>query len=340
MSQFDEYIHNLKTSLIIASKPLDYDCIASGLILKKYLEAQGIKVRIVHPEHITQADKHSFSPLPYFSEIEEQDTRELLKQKSFDLLVMVDGGNLSQFYDASSDPNKVPDLKIYDKRIQIDHHLTNEQLGTLNIYKTEVSSTTELILSEIIPTEFIDQDIATLGYAGIVGDTGNFRWNFYPSTMSQVATLLSKGANKDLILNKLFFSRSKLSLEMLTLAIQNIVFDDTLGSVFLYLPFKFIKENSIDENKLSILTDEFTSGIAIVIEGYHRGFVIHEKALGVIKISARGSSFGNKINLPNVLAELGGRSGGHFNACGATIEGNFEEVKNKLLKTLQKYLRT
>lgn len=340
MDEFLKYTQNTKTALIITSRPLDFDCIASGLILKKYLETQGIKVKIVHPEHITQADKQSFSALPYFSEIEEQDTRELLKHKSFDLLIMVDGGNLTQFYDASVTADNLPDLKIYDKRIQIDHHLTNEQLGTLNIYKTDVSSTTELILNEIIPTEFIDQDIATLGYAGIVGDTGNFKWNFYPSTLSITSTLLSKGANKDLILNKLYFSRSKLSLEMLSFAILNIVFDDSLGAVFLYLPFKFMKENSIDENKLSVLTNEFSSSVAIAVEGYPRGFVIYEKGPGIIKISARGSSYGNKINLPKVLAELGGRSGGHFNACGATIEGDFNQVKNRLLQELKKYLKS
>ena len=126
---------------------------------------------------------------------------------------------------------------------------------------------------------------------------------------------------------------------MLAFAITNTIFDEDLGTAFLLLPYQFLKDNNIDENKLSSVTAEFSSTVAIVVKGYPRGFIIYEKGPGIIKISARGSSYGNKINLPKVLAGLGGRSGGHFNACGATIHGDFNQVKNKLLQELKKYLK-
>ncbi len=334
MSQFTDYIQGVKTALVISSDPLDPDCICSGLITKKYLESLGIQTRQVFPREKTKKQKEAFSYLPFFNEVEFTDTRLLLAQKNFDLLVMVDGGNLNQFYDTSESFDNSINLDIYEKRVNIDHHLTNQKLGDLMIHRVEVSSATELAL-ELLPDEFITPEIATLGYAGIVGDTGNFKWNFFSSTLKMAAKLIEKGANTEQILEKFFFSKTRQDLELLRFVLDNIIFVEELRTCFLYLPIELLTKNQIDREKLDIIKDIFKAEFARSIQGYDRGFILVPKNEKFISVSGRGSNLNNKIALPELLDQLNGRGGGHFNAAGTDVEGTFDEIKEKLLSALK-----
>ncbi|MDO8570042.1 MAG: DHHA1 domain-containing protein [Candidatus Daviesbacteria bacterium] len=329
-----------KTVLIIASDPLDFDCLGSGLILKKYLESLGKIVTLMWPGEATREDRDYFRFLPYFNEVIFKDTREILKKKNFDVLILVDGSSLVQFYDTSKTIDNPPDLSIYDTRIHIDHHLDNGQvLGTYTIRDVGASAATKIILEKIVPRDFIDEKLATLGYSAILWDTGNFQWQFNDGTLEIADFLLQKGAEVDFLLNKLYSSYPKLRLEMLSLAIKNIEYDDKLKTLFLFLPYQTFQEEKLDENKFKELREVFVDEIAGKITGYDRGILIYEKEPNKIKISARGNNLYNKINLPKILSELTPQGGGHFNAAGAETKGDFEEIKKALLETIQKYLQ-
>lgn len=339
MSKFLDYIRGCRTALTIASRPLDFDCIGSGLILKKYLESLNIKTRLMYPTKFQPEDKQFFSFLPYFTEIKDGDTREILKKRSLDLLIMVDGSNLVQFYDAQYDSSDPPDLSIYPKRIHIDHHQFPEPLGELTFHTKDTSSTTEIVLTRIIPEEFIDKDIATLGYAALVGDTGNFMWSFYPATFQVAARMLTAGAEASLILDKLFFSQTTKGLQAIKFAIEHTQFDDKLATTFLFLPYPKIKKLRIDDQTIGEIKRAYEEHICKTIPDYPRGIIVYEKEPGKINISGRGNTLRNKISLPELFAKLGGNSGGHFNAAGAKIEGDFFEIKKKLLNGLQTSLK-
>lgn len=330
-------LKNDESILIIASRPLDLDCLGSGLILKKYLERLDKKVQLFFPMKMTEQEKEQNSWLPYFNEVKDKDTREILSSKNFDTLFLIDGANLVQFYDASETTDNPPDLTIYNKRIHIDHHQNIENLGTHTIHNPKVSSTAEIILSKIIPQNFIDKKIVTLGYAAIAGDTGNFRWNFYPSSLKLCGLLLEKGADSSVFLDKYFFSKTKSYFEMLAFAIQNTEYFDDLGTSFLFLPYEKLRSASIDEDKLKILKQAFQSDLARTITGCPRGIIFYEKEPGNLKVSGRGSNLHNKISLPDLFAELGGNSGGHFHAASLETEGVFEELKKSLIEAIKRY---
>lgn len=337
---FLKLIEKDKTFLIIPSRPLDFDCVGSGLILKKYLESLGKKVSLMFPRKIEKWEEDYYKFLPYFSEIEGKDTREILSHKNADVLIFLDGTNLVQFYDSEKDASNPPDLNVYDKRIHIDHHLENpESLGTVMIKDNKSSSTAEIILTKIIPQEILDGQLATLGYAALAGDTGNFRWNFNPSVFALAGKLLDKGARSLEIVEKLFYLRSKTYMEMLAYAIKNTEYPDNLGTSFLFMPYQKIRDDHIDGYKLSQLKDAFRLEVAKSIKGYPRGIMMYEEIPGKIYISARGSNLYNKINMPKMFAGMGGNSGGHFNACGLELKGDFEKVKEELLELLAKYLK-
>lgn len=337
--KFLEILKGTKTVLIIGSRPLDFDSIGSGLILKKYLENSNKKVDLFFPASLRKEEKEEFSFLPYFDEVTDKDTREVLREKNYDVLILIDGSNLVQFYDSSQNASNIPDLKIYDKIIHIDHHFGNpEKLGTYKIHDSKVSSTAELIATRIIPDKFIDKKIATLIYAAIVGDTGNFKWNFYPGTLKLASFLLDHGAQALEIINNLYFSKSKTSLEMTAFAISNIEYFEDIGTMFLFLPFEKLKEEEIDENKLNELKEAFSEELAKTVKGYPRGIFLYEKKPGEVHISARGNNLDNKINLPDLFSKLGGNGGGHFNATALNISNDFEEVKDSLIKLIQQSL--
>lgn len=337
MISFQDYIKAEKAVLIICSRPLDFDSFGSGLILKKYLEHLGKQVTVMHSSQLSAEDKDHYSILPFFDEIIFDDTREVLSKKNFDLLILVDGTNFVQYYrENSALPS--PNLDAYDKIMHIDHHQSlPEKLGTWTLQK-QLSSTAEVILSEIVPEDFIDKNIADLGYAAIVGDTGNFKWALSPATLKLASKLLDKGANFEGIIDRFFFSRSKLYLEMMAYGILNCEYDDATESQFLFLPYEKLQQDGINHHKLFVLKDTFQEEVARTVKGYPRGFMVYEEVKGKIIISARGNNLTNKINMPEMLKEIGGNGGGHKNACRAEIEGDFENIKQKLIDLIQRNL--
>lgn len=340
-NKFDikKYLGEDKKILVISSRPLDLDCLGSGLIMKKYLESLGKNVTLIFPSKINEEEKRFHEFLPYFDEIEFHDTREILKNKNFDLLVLLDGSNIVQFYDTSETEDNPPDLNIYAQRLHIDHHIPRkEALGTYVIQKP-LSSTAEVILEEVVPKDFIDENIATLGYGAIAGDSGNFRWNFQPQTMKLASLLIERGARVEEVVERLFFSKSKSYLKMTSFAIENAQFYDNVKTVFLSLPYERAVKEGMDSEQLPAMQTVFSMEVAKVVEGYHRGFMLYEEKKGEVLISAWGSNLRNTVNLPEFFTNLGANGGGHFNACGFKILGDFEEVKNLIITTLERRLR-
>lgn len=337
MDSFQDYIKTDKTILIIASRPLDFDCLGTGLILKKYLESKDKKVALMQSSNPSSEERDFYSMLPFFDEVKFSDTREALAKKNFDLLILIDGTNFVQYYDESS-PLPSPNLKVYEKIIHIDHHQgLPENLGTLTLQK-QMSSSAEVILTEIIPEDFIDKDIANLGYAAIVGDTGNFKWSFQPETLALASKLLKKGADFKEIINKYCFSRSKLYMEMIAYGIKNCFYDNNLHTQFLFMPYGKLQKDKIEKHKLAVLKEAFQEDVARTVKDFSRGFMVYEEKPGKIVISARGNNLTNKINMPLMLKEIGGNGGGHLNACRAEVKGDFEEIKQKLIDLIKKYL--
>lgn len=337
--KFLRYIQDAKNVLVLSSNRLDFDALGSGLIIKKYLESLKKDVRFVFPADVTEKEKAYYAFLPYFDEIEFVDSRKVIKDGTFDMLVLVDGSSWKIFYDSNQGLANPPDFASFTKIAQFDHHLLPSQnIGHFTIRKNEASSAAEVILLNVIPKEFINKNIATLGYAAVVGDTGNFRWNFYPSTLNLCAELIKKGAGYLEISEKFNFSRSEEYLKMYSFILNKMTYDNRTSSSFLYLPNRVLKEAKIDESRLEMIKSILELELARAVKGYPRTFTIYEENPGIVSVSCRGSSFYNKINLAEMLREVSENAGGHFNSCGLKVEGNFEDIKDRLIETLKRHL--
>ncbi|MCA9382575.1 DHH family phosphoesterase [Candidatus Dojkabacteria bacterium] len=331
MKEFEKYIKNVKSVLLITSQPLDLDCISSGLIMKSYLESLDLRVTFRFPRKILAEESEKFSYLPFFDEFHNEDTRDLLDKAESDLLILLDGTNLVQYYDNANTNLPVPAVNKFKKSIRIDHHPESpENLAELNILDPNASSTIELLLNQIIPESFLDRSLATLAYAGLIGDTGNFRWNFNSKTLKLAASLLEKGADPSETIDRMFAMKRKEYLSMLKFILENIEYEDDLQTVFLFLPYEKFQSEAKPLGDFRLVKDVFVNEVSKSIDGYHRGILLTEHAeKGKIKVNSRGSNQ-NNIDLREMFQSLGGNGGGHFQTGGGDFEMDFDEFKTML----------
>jgi len=108
------------------------------------------------------------SYLSFLPEIEEIRSDIKVFSESWDLYLFVDCGSLNN--------TRVPAELVRDKLIlNIDHHVSNNKYGWLNLVEPLASSTCEIIYSYFKAVgQAVDKRLATCLLAGILGDTSGF----------------------------------------------------------------------------------------------------------------------------------------------------------------------
>lgn len=148
--------------------------------------------------------------------------------------------------------------------INIDHNPNNEEFGQINYVELTAVSTTEILFSlfESYSRSMVDEDIATCLLAGIIFKTKSFKTvNITPRTLLSSSQLMSIGARREEIVNKLYRSRSfgVLKLWGRVLAKLNSSLDNKLIWSIL-IQSDFIKTNTTKEN-LDDIVDELIVNI-------------------------------------------------------------------------------
>lgn len=108
-------------------------------------------------------------------------------------------------------------------KIIIDHHATNNNSGDINIVEN-VSSTCEIIYKILKHFKFkISEENQGKLYAGIITDTNNFSVGNITSTTFKIASEVNNSINRENIYNNFLANNSLKNMQLLSLAIQNIV---------------------------------------------------------------------------------------------------------------------
>jgi len=95
--------------------------------------------------------------------------------------------------------------------INIDHHSNNEEFGQINMIKLTSIATSEILYNLFTKEsqEKIDEDIATCLLAGIISKTKSYKTqNITPQALNTSSELITIGARREEIVNKLYRSRS------------------------------------------------------------------------------------------------------------------------------------
>ncbi|MDO8609972.1 MAG: DHH family phosphoesterase, partial [bacterium] len=159
----------------------DLDSIGSATAMYEVLKGWKKKVTIICPSIIPE----KFKLLNHCSEINTVDFSKF-DFSTFDLFLVLDTSSDNRIT-GSKEINLPKNLE----RIVIDHHITNEYKGEVNILDVNASATTEILFRVFQDWNItITPDMATALYSGMAGDTVFFKYLINPRKLFSIMTEL------------------------------------------------------------------------------------------------------------------------------------------------------
>ena len=305
-----EEINKAESIVILTHENPDGDAIGTGLALYNALKQIGKNPDIIIPEY-----PRIFEFLPGTDEIKKESDI-----KKYDLAISVDCATIKMLNGFS---NYFEDAKV---KVSIDHHSTNTMFGDYNYISPDAPACAQILLVvlEYFKVE-ITKDIGTCILAGIITDTGGFKYSGVTSeTFKFVAELLEKGINVSKIYRRVLQTKTKANFELNRIATNRLEFFEDGKVAFTYIT----KE---DEEKVNSESGDH-EGIVETgrdIEGVEVSIFIRQTEKGC-KVSMRSNEY---VNVSDVCLLLGG--GGHVHAAGATMQCTIEQAKEKILRQLK-----
>ena len=289
---------------------VDCDAMGSALAFKEALEQKGKIVDIYD---------HSMFPenFAFYGDFDFVNKKHI--EGKYDLAVCLDTANESRIgkYKFTYRKNCNGNTLLIDH-----HHLISERFCKIN-YVREASSTCEILYSlfKEIGVEFTSS-ICKYLISGILTDTGKFMHSTSSKTLIIASRLLELGNLKmDEITDALLNSMSMNLFSMIRLAYQKIEFySENQFALIMFSHDEFI-QNGLTIDDIDVVPD-----IPLQIRSVKFAIIASEDDKGYFRVSFR--SKGDVSSLA-VAETFGG--GGHFNASGCKIFGEFDEVKQKLI---------
>ncbi len=217
--------------------------------------------------------------------------------------------------------------------IMIDHHQQPSDYAKVTYSDVSMSSTCEMVynfIGYLGRTDNITADIATNLYAGIMTDTGSFK---YKSTSSNthrvVADLIDKGADNMEIHRQVFDTNSPSRLHLLGVALSNMVILPEFRTAYITLT-----QEELDQHDFKKGDTEGFVNYGLTLEGIIFALIfIENKEEGIIKISLR--SVGDFS--VNQFAREHFNGGGHDNAAGGKSDLPMQETLAHFNEILKNY---
>lgn len=298
--------------LVVSHVRPDGDAIGSLLALGLALQQAGKTVQMV----LTDGAPASFSHLPGHDQVH----REV--QGEVELFVTVDCADFRRT-GKQFETFRKPDINI-------DHHITNERFGQLNLIEPEAVATAA-ILTDGLPEWglTITPPVAAALATGIVTDTLGFRTsNTTPACLRQVASLMEVGIDLPSLYNRALVSRSFTAARYWGAGLSSLKTED--GIVYATLTVADRKAVGYEGNDDADLINVISS-----IEDHTVGMIFVEQNDQHVKVSWRALQPG--VDVSRFAKHFNG--GGHAAAAGADIAGTLEEIQPRVLQTTREMLQ-
>lgn len=303
--------HHAESVAIFSHVRGDGDCLGAQTGLAEILFSAGFPIALYNQEVLSE----NFGFLPRFDEIRPFDEVSPLP----DVCIAVDCATLERI-------GNLPEAILSRPWINIDHHISNDAFGDLNIIDGNASSTCEIISKMVFEEALnINSRAATALFSGISTDTGSF---LYPSANAQTfyiaAQLLQAGANKNLVQEHIFENTSKKKVEILQYLyahIQYLQHDAVAYCMFSNETMDMLDASALDLEGIVSLIKE--------IQGVEVAVLFTEAKKGACKVSLRSR---DRFDCNRCCSTFGG--GGHIRASGATLQRPFEDAVNAVLQEI------
>jgi bifunctional oligoribonuclease and PAP phosphatase NrnA len=291
-------IINSEKVLITAHEKPDGDALGSVFSIAKYLDSLGKKYQIF------LEGNGFFKETPFLHDVISYDE---IDWTNIDLIISLDSGDLGR-----TGLKKVPfgERKI----INIDHHVSNDYFGDINLVDSKSPSTTLVLTKMFNYFNFnIDKRIAKALLLGILTDTDNFSNKGTTIEAFQIAAeLLKKGAN----MSKINFAKTDKKIDALKIwgnSFERLSKNKKYGGTYTVITKEEIKKAE-DEN--------FSENVEDLVNFFNNlkdskfSMVLKEQEDGV-KVSLRTTH--DDVDVSKLASFFGG--GGHKKAAGFFIKG-------------------
>jgi len=255
------------------------------------------------------------------------------KSTNFDLIISLDCGSIDQMGKIYTDNQ---DLFSSLPLLNIDHHASNTMFGKINFVDSNASSTSEIIsklIFEDLDTEKknINEDIATLLLAGIIGDTESFKnENTTQSSFDIAGDLVQLGAKKNEIIKQVYRTRKISMLRLWGIALSKLKSDEETKIIWTSLNRNDFTSANAEENDAGNVIDELLK----TIKDTEVILFLRENENGDVKASLRTEN--KTIEADKIAGIFGG--GGHKQAAGFTIEKKtIAEVEENIIKNIKEF---
>tara|TARA_B100000674_G_scaffold497363_2_gene530898 strand:+ start:1765 stop:2733 length:969 start_codon:yes stop_codon:yes gene_type:complete len=310
IQNFREVLNDKKTFFLTSHVDPDGDGIGGMIALYHALRALKKDVRMILSGPVGQ--KYLF--LPGANLITTGIPNDLPTDKNT-VLLTVDAPNIPRLgFDIES-------LEALDPYIvNLDHHTSNENFGDLVLMDAKASASCEMVfyLIEELNLNWTPE-MATACYAGILTDTGRFRFsNTRPETFLAASKLLAEGAAHEQIVRLLFEEKSYGRLQLEALVLNSMKKEGPLA--WMHCTNSMVERTDCDdtENLVNRLTEIQDVEIAVFLR---------EVKNDLTKVSFRAV---NSIDVNEIASIFGG--GGHAKASGAKLPYDLETATKKVLQ--------
>lgn len=298
----------------------DGDDISSILAVGEYLDSIGKRFILLADEKPPRC----FSFLPNIGLIRNiHDQKEKPRSEDYDLLIVVDCGDL----DRIGDVRKFLPEGI--RTVNIDHHLGNSRFGHRNIVDEKACSIGEILYYFFRVNRLpITRSIAVDLYVSIVTDTGSFKYDCMHTEVHQIAAdLLDRGVVPSDFTTHLFQNKNPDYMKLLarTLSSMELLENGRVAvSVLTLEDFEGIEDDA---------TDGLIEYLGMM-ESVSVYILIKQKEMGQLSASLR-SKF--HVDVSRIASSFGG--GGHMRAAGCkTGKMDIASFRTELVKLVKEQL--
>lgn len=239
-----------------------------------------------------------------------------------DLVIMVDTATLARVG------------RVYDEHalalaalpvVIIDHHVTNDGAGSVNLIEPRAASTCELLYDLFRAMGLaIPPPLATCLLLGLTTDTQSFQTSATTAASLRIAAeLLDRGADHGRVVREVYYAIPARSAALVGLALSAMRLDGPVA--WTNVTQAMMRESGAEDEAV----DEVTRAMQR-IGGVRALVVLKERADGTTKISLRAVP---PLDVATLAKRWGG--GGHAQAAGATLLMPIEQAEREVLPYLR-----
>ena len=327
ISAVKNLLNTPKNIVVVGHKNPDGDAIGSCLGLANFLRQKGHFVTVVMPNDFPDFLKWIPETSTVINYEQHQEKSEEVVANS-DIIFTLDfnalnrTGNLQGSLEAAS-----ADFVL------IDHHQQPDDYAIVKYSDVSICSTSQMVfhfMDALEGLEFLNAEIATQLYVGIMTDTGSFR---YPATTATthrvIASLIEGGAKNSEIHQNIYDTNSPDRLKLLGVALNNLVMLPEYHAAYITISQDELNANNFKKGDTEGFVNYALSMIGVVFAI----IFIENKSEEIVKISLRskGSFSVNEFSRSHF------NGGGHTNAAGGRSHLSLSETVAEFISILPNY---